>query len=95
MCQYAKPDMNKYEFKFSKICINMHQYALYAYLCIRCLNMHKGKYVIMCKLKYVQICKKVQCPQKYVSFVHLFEKNMQKYARNVSMKFICKIYKNM
>ena len=73
----------------------MHQYALYAYLCIRCLNMHKGKYVIMCKLKYVQICKKVQCPQKYVSFVHLFEKNMQKYARNVSMKFICKIYKNM
>ena len=31
--------------------------------------MHKSKYVIMCKLKYVQICKNVQWPQKYVSFV--------------------------
>ena len=59
-----------------------------------CLNMHKGKYAITCKLKYAKICKNMQwC--RAMSPVHLYAFICTKYARYVSMKVMCKICKNM
>ena len=36
-----------------KTCINIH---LYAEIYVICLNIYKGKYALICKLKYSGIC---------------------------------------
>ena len=65
--------------------------------------MHQGKYVIICKFKYAEIfknmqkiCINMQCNQRYVSFafiVHLYAKNMRKYAKYVIMNAYAKFAK--
>ena len=64
--------------------------------------MHNCKYAIICKLKYAQIftkyaqiCKNMQRLSIGPLCMPLIKKNMQKYARYVSMEVICKIWKNM
>ena len=67
--------------------------------------MHKGKFAIICKIKLCinifKICSNMQ--QDAVTpkvcllciYMYLYAKNMQKYARYVKMKVICRIRKNV
>ena len=89
--------MHKYVF----ICTNMHdmlnlqlKYAQ-GKICHLCkFNIHKYS---VCT-KYAKICKNMQWPHKYFSpaFICIYMHNIcKKYARYVSIKFICNISKNM
>ena len=81
-CTYVQ----KHKYAFSRICINMH------FMCIICLNMHNGKYTILCKLKYAQNMQQYAVP------------NMQEICTNtqnmciispkicINMNFMCRCY---
>ena len=45
----------------------MHKYAFYMLICVICLNIHEGKYAIICRFKYAEICMKyaAMCSTKY------------------------------
>ena len=53
---------------------------LYADICVICLNMHEGKYTIICSFKYAKICTKYAtiCSTKYAGICTNKQiKNMQ------------------
>ena len=86
MHKYAYEKYAIYVHNKPKICINMH---LYADICVICLNMHEGKYAIICIFKYAEICTKYAaiCSTKYAGIC------TNKQTRN--MQYMCIISINM
>ena len=92
MHKYAYEKYAIYVHNKPKICINMH---LYADICVICLNMHEGKYAIICIFKYAEICTKYAaiCSTKYAGictnkkkrntqYMCIISINMLKYAKS-------------
>ena len=76
---YAQICISKDMHKMLNICLDMYLIALYAKICIS-INMQKYAYIVQ-KYAYMHL------PHEFTSMAYM-QKNMHKYAKHVSMKFV-------